>query len=81
MHGTICTLAFIHSLLYAYGSLGTNYQNIRPMYANQYSLGGYYTGLAGWEFSIEGYYKQMRHILEYQDGVSFSALPLIGRKR
>ena len=41
------------------------------MYANQYSLGGYYTGLAGWEFSIEGYYKQMRHILEYQDGVSF----------
>lgn len=46
-------------------------KNIRPMYANQYSVGGYYTGLAGWEFSVEGYYKQMRHILEYQDGVSF----------
>ena len=30
MHGTICTLAFIHSLLYAYGSLGTNYQKHTP---------------------------------------------------
>lgn len=46
-------------------------KNISPMYANQYSLGGYYTGLSGWEFSVEGYYKQMRNILEYQDGVSF----------
>ncbi len=46
-------------------------KNISPMYANQYSLGGYYTGLPGWEFTVEGYYKQMKHILEYQDGVSF----------
>lgn len=46
-------------------------KNIRPMYANQYSIGGYYTGLPGWEFSIEGYYKHMNHILEYQDGVTF----------
>lgn len=46
-------------------------KNIRPMHANQYSLGGYYTGWAGWEFSIEGYYKQMNNILEYQDGVTF----------
>ena len=46
-------------------------RNIRPMYANQYSLGGYYTGFPGWEISVEGYYKQMKHILEYQDGVSF----------
>lgn len=46
-------------------------KKIRPMYANQYSLGGYYTGIPGWEFSVEGYYKQMRNILEYQDGVSF----------
>lgn len=46
-------------------------KDISPMYANQYSIGGYYAGLPGWEFSIEGYYKQMRHILEYQDGVSF----------
>lgn len=46
-------------------------KDIRPMYATQYSLGGYYTGLKGWEFSVEGYHKQMRNILEYLDGVSF----------
>ena len=46
-------------------------KNIRPMRANQYSIGGYYTGIPGWEFSIEGYYKQMHNVLEYQNGVSF----------
>lgn len=44
---------------------------IRPMQAHQYSLGAYYTGIYGWEFSIEGYYKQMRNVLEYKDGVTF----------
>lgn len=44
---------------------------IKPMQAHQYSLGGYYTGIRGWEFSVEGYYKQMRNVLEYKDGVSF----------
>ena len=29
---------------------------IKPMQAHQYSLGSYYTGLPGWEFSVEGYY-------------------------
>ena len=24
-----------------------------------------------WEFSVEGYYKQMRNVLEYKEGVSF----------
>lgn len=41
------------------------------MFSNQYSIGGYYTGIPGWEFSVEGYYKQMRNVLEYQNGVSF----------
>lgn len=44
---------------------------IKPMQAHQYSLGAYYTGIHGWEFSVEGYYKQMRNVLEYKDGVSF----------
>lgn len=44
---------------------------IKPMQAHQYSLGSYYTGLKGWEFSVEGYYKQMRNVLEYKEGVSF----------
>lgn len=46
-------------------------KKIKPMQAHQYSLGGYYTGIKGWEFSVEGYYKDMRHVLEYKDGVSF----------
>ena len=44
---------------------------IKPMQAHQYSLGSYYTGLTGWEFSVEGYYKQMRNVLEYKEGVNF----------
>ncbi|MDR0896198.1 MAG: TonB-dependent receptor [Prevotellaceae bacterium] len=46
-------------------------RNIRPMYANQWAVGGYYTALPGWEFSIEGYYKQMRNVLEYREGSSY----------
>lgn len=48
-------------------------KRIRPMDAYQYSLGGYYTGLKGWEFSLEGYIKRMNNVLEYQDGASFFA--------
>ncbi|MCP3893417.1 MAG: TonB-dependent receptor, partial [Bacteroides sp.] len=44
---------------------------IKPMQAHQYSIGAYYNGLPGWEFSIESYYKQMRNVLEYKEGVSF----------
>jgi len=46
-------------------------KKIRPMHANQYSIGGYYTGWSGWELSLEGYYKQMHNILEYKNGVTF----------
>lgn len=45
-------------------------RRIRPMRSNQYSAGIYYTGLSGWEFSLEGYYKQLYNVLEYQDGVT-----------
>ncbi len=48
-------------------------RNIKPVTSNQYSLGLYYSGLSGWEFSIEGYWKDMRNVLEYKDGVSFLA--------
>ena len=37
---------------------------IKPMQAHQYSLGSYYTGLPGWEFSVEGYYKQIKDIAD-----------------
>lgn len=46
-------------------------KEIKPMQSHQYSLGGYYTGIRGWEFSVEGYYKDMRNVLEYKEGVSF----------
>ncbi|MDC2232911.1 TonB-dependent receptor [Bacteroides thetaiotaomicron] len=46
-------------------------KKIKPMRSHQYSLGGYYTGIKGWEFSVEGYYKDMYNVLEYKDGVSF----------
>ncbi len=46
-------------------------QNIRPIRSFQYAVGGYYTGIKGWEFSLEGYYKDMHNVLEYQDGASF----------
>lgn len=46
-------------------------KNIRPVFSNQYSIGAYYSGLSGWEFSLEAYYKQMKNILEYKEGVIF----------
>lgn len=46
-------------------------KEIKPMQSHQYSLGGYYTGIQGWEFSMESYYKEMSNVLEYKDGVSF----------
>ncbi len=42
-------------------------RDIRPVISDQYSLGGYYDGIKGWEFSLEGYWKNMQNILEYKD--------------
>ena len=46
-------------------------KEIRPMRSFQYAAGAYYTGVKGWEFSLESYYKDMRNVLEYQDGATF----------
>lgn len=46
-------------------------KNIRPETSNQYSLGLYYNGIPGWEFSLEGYYKSVNNVLEYKEGVAF----------
>jgi len=45
-------------------------KDIKPVLGDQFSLGTYYTGLQGWEFSVEAYYKMMRNILEYRDGMT-----------
>lgn len=47
----------------------------KPMRSHQHSLGGYYTGIKGWEFSIEGYYKDIYNVLGYKGGVSFFGSP------
>jgi outer membrane receptor for ferrienterochelin and colicin len=46
--------------------------NIRPQTASQYSL-GFVQYLPGnrMEASVEGYYKDMRHIIDYKDGATF----------
>lgn len=41
---------------------------IRPVTSDLVSAGAYYTGLKGWEFSLEGYYKRTDNVLEYKDG-------------
>lgn len=46
-------------------------KNVRPMSSNQYSAGVFYSLPYGLEFSVEGYYKDMNRIIEYQDGASF----------
>ena len=46
-------------------------RNIAPEVSSQYSLGLYYGGIRGWEFSLEAYLKDMDNVVEYKDGVSF----------
>ncbi len=43
-------------------------KDIKPVISDQFSAGVYYDGLKGWEFSLEGYWKEMNNILEYKDG-------------
>ena len=43
-------------------------KDIRPVISDQFSVGAYYDGIKGWEFSVEAYLKNMRNILEYKDG-------------
>jgi len=45
-------------------------KRIEPMKAYHYSVGGYYTGLKGWEMTAEAYYKHSNNLLEYKDGMS-----------
>lgn len=43
---------------------------IKPMQSSQYSIGAYYTGINKWQFSIEGYYKRTKNVLEYKDSAT-----------
>lgn len=46
-------------------------KDIRPETSDQFSLGLYYSGIPGWEFSLEGYYKSIQNVMEYKEGVAF----------
>ena len=43
--------------------------NIKPVVSDQFSVGAYFDGMTGWDFSVEGYYKSMDNVLAYRDGV------------
>jgi outer membrane cobalamin receptor len=43
------------------------------MNSTQYSLGFYIAFPKLFDVSVEGYYKDMKNVIEYQDGASFSA--------
>ncbi len=45
-------------------------KRIEPMKAFHYSVGTYFTGLKGFEFTLEAYYKHSKNLLEYMDGMS-----------
>ena len=42
---------------------------IKPMVSDQYVAGMTYRNRKGWEFSLEGYYKDVSNVVEYKDGV------------
>lgn len=46
-------------------------KDIKPEHATQYSVGAYCTLIKGYEFSLEGYFKEMNNVLEYKDGMSY----------
>ncbi len=43
----------------------------KPIYSNQYNLGYYLELPKSFQFSIEGYYKDMQNLIQYKEGASF----------
>lgn len=65
---------YVHLLQNSFISLPTDMwvpvtAKIRPMESSQYALGLYYDNHT-WEASIEGYYKDLRHLIAYKDGAA-----------
>jgi outer membrane receptor for ferrienterochelin and colicin len=47
---------------------------VEPMSSKQYSTGLVWALPKSFEFSVEGYYKNMTNVIEYKDGASFSGI-------
>lgn len=46
-------------------------RQMKPMTADQWTLGLSSNHLPGWEFGIETYFKKMNNVIDYMDGASF----------
>ncbi len=47
--------------------------NLSPLSSRQVTLGAFYDTRKGYNFSIEGFYKTMKNLLEYKDGSSWAS--------
>ncbi|MDR0332004.1 MAG: TonB-dependent receptor [Dysgonamonadaceae bacterium] len=48
--------------------------NVKPMRSHQYSFGMFYELPKSFLFSVESYYKDMRNVIEYKDGISYTGV-------
>ncbi len=44
---------------------------IKPQLSHQYAVGAVYSPFATYTFSVEGFYKEMKNLIEYKEGASF----------
>ncbi|MDR1200139.1 MAG: TonB-dependent receptor [Tannerellaceae bacterium] len=63
---------YVHQLSNTFASLPSDIwvpvtSKVKPMNAHQVSVGTYYNLKKKYDFSIEGYYKKMNNLIEYQD--------------
>src|SRR3712207_9043389 len=61
---------FVHKISNSYIDLPTDYwvattRKLQPMHSRQWALGAYYQPGRHWLLSLEGYYKQSNHLLQY----------------
>ncbi len=66
---------YVHQLSNTYASLPSDIwvpvtAKVKPMNSHQVSAGAYYNLRKMYDFSIEGYYKTMDNLIEYQDNAS-----------
>lgn len=68
---------YVHQVNESYINLPTDTwmpvsRKLKPMQSDQIALGAYYTTHdKGYSFSVEGYYKWMRHLMDYKDNYQF----------
>ena len=59
---------FLHPISLSPLIYGTGHTEDPPDASMPIFYRGYYTGIQGWEFSVEGYSKMTKNVLEYKDG-------------